>query len=343
MMPAREKPQPSRSSLGRLPLPPRAALAWFRRSGVGGQILALLIVVGFFAAGTGAKYLSWPNIQVMLSLAAIPAILAIGLHQTVVLGGIDLSLEGVAALCIVFVGLLQKNKFNSNDVGLWIIPIVLCAGAAAGCVSGVVNTKLRIPSFISTLGLSWVLYGLAVFINKATTVPLIDNRIQSMVNGTLFGVPLIAILALALAIAMQFVQDHTQFGRYVYAIGGDEALAEQAGVKVTRIKILVFAIAGLFYGLGALFLACRLGSAHPRTGSNLLFPTVTAVAVGGVALTGGIGGAKNAALGALIVTALNDGLVLMQVSPYLQQAVNGVVLIAAVALTIDRKKLGFIK
>jgi ribose/xylose/arabinose/galactoside ABC-type transport system permease subunit len=202
---------------------------------------------------------------------------------------------------------------------------------------------LRIPSFISTLGLSWILYGLAVFINKATTVPLFDNRIQSMVNGTLFGIPLIAILVFVVAIVMQFFQDHTRIGRYVYAIGGDEVLAQQAGVKVTRIKIMVFMLAGIFYGLGALFLASRLGSAHPRTGSSLLFPTVTAVAVGGVALTGGIGGAKNAALGALIITALNDGLVLMQVSPYLQQAVNGVVLIAAVALTIDRKKLGFIK
>jgi ribose/xylose/arabinose/galactoside ABC-type transport system permease subunit len=343
MMSAKEKPLHPRTILRRLPAALRAVVLWTRRTGVGGQILALLIVVGFFAAGTRGRYLSWPNIQVMLSLAAIPAILAIGMHQTVVLGGIDLSLEGVAALCIVFVGLLEKNKFNANDAGLWIIPIVLCAGAAAGYISGTVNTRLRIPSFISTLGLSWVLYGLAVFINKATTVPLLDNRIQSMVNGTLFGVPLIAILALALAIIMQFIQDHTRFGRYVYAIGGDEVLAQQAGVKVNRIKILVFTIAGIFYGLGALFLASRLGSAHPRTGSNLLFPTVTAVAVGGVALTGGIGGAKNAALGALIITALNDGLVLLQVSPYLQQAVNGVVLIAAVALTIDRRKLGFIK
>jgi ribose/xylose/arabinose/galactoside ABC-type transport system permease subunit len=191
--------------------------------------------------------------------------------------------------------------------------------------------------------MSWILYGLAVYINKATTVPLLDNRIQAVVNGTVFGVPQIALVALVLAIIMQFIQDRTRFGKYLYAIGGDEVLAQQAGVKVDTIKIVVFTIAGIFYGLGALLLASRLGSAHPRTGSNLLFPTVTAVAVGGVALTGGIGGAKNAALGALIVTALNDGLVLMDVNPYAQQAVNGVVLITAVALTIDRKKLGFIK
>jgi ribose/xylose/arabinose/galactoside ABC-type transport system permease subunit len=332
-----------RAFLQRMPAPLAAAVVWMRRTGVAGQILALVIVIAVFAIGTRGRYLSWANIQVILSLAAIPAILAIGVHQTVVLGGIDLSVEGVAGLCIIFVGLLVRNKYNSGDVGLWIIPIVLGVGALAGAINGIVHTRLRIPSFISTLGMSWILYGVAVYINKATTVPLLDNRIQSVVNGTVLRVPLIAVIAVLLALVVQVVQDRTRFGRYLYAIGGDEVLAQQAGVKVMRIKVIVFTIAGILYGLGALFLASRLGSAHPRTGSNLLFPTMTAVAVGGVALTGGIGGAKNAALGALIVTALNDGLVLMDVNPYAQQAVNGVVLIAAVALTIDRKKLGFIK
>jgi ribose/xylose/arabinose/galactoside ABC-type transport system permease subunit len=316
---------------------------WLQRSGVGGQLVALVIVVGVFAIGTRGKYLSWPNIEVILRLAGIPAILAVGLHQTIVLGGIDLSVEGVAALCIVFVGILLKNPVNSNDIGFLIVPIVVAVGAGAGIVTGLVHTKLRIPSFIGSLGMNWILYGLAVYINKASQVPLLDARIQGVVNGVTLGIPNIALFALTLAIVVQGVQDHTRFGRYLYAIGGDELLAQQAGVKVDRIKIMTFALAGMFYGLAALFLSTRLGSAHPKTGSNILFPAVTAVAVGGVALTGGIGGAKNAALGALIVTALNDGLVLMQVNPYVQQAVNGIVLIVAVAMTIDRRKLGFIK
>ncbi len=316
---------------------------WFRRTGITGQIFALIIVMGLFTIGTGGKYLSWANIQVILSLAGIPAILAIGLHQAIILGAIDLSSEGAAGLCIVFVGLLLRNKYNTNDIGLWIIPITLIVGGLSGMLSGLVITKLKIPSFISTLGVGWTLYGLAVYINKATTIPLLDTRIQNIVNGNIAGIPNIAIIAVVLLIIVQFVQDHTRFGRYIYAIGGDELLAKQAGINVDKIKIIVFTIAGSFYGLAALFLATRLGSAHPRTGLNLTFPAITAIAVGGVALTGGIGGAKNAALGALIVTALNDGLILMQVNPYIQQAVNGVVLVAAVAVTIDRKKLGFIK
>jgi ribose/xylose/arabinose/galactoside ABC-type transport system permease subunit len=321
------------------------ARAWrgLRRTGVAGQIVCLVIVMSIFAVGTRGKYLSWDNLQVILSLAGIPAILAIGLHQTIVLGGIDLSVEGVAGICIVLVGMLLKNKFNASDIGFWIVPVVMGAGGIAGLLNGLVITRLRIPSFISTLGLSWILAGIAVYINKATTVPLLDTQVQGIVNGSFLGIPLIALIALGLALLMQVVQDKTRFGGYVYAIGGDEQLAQQAGVHVNRIKIIVFVIAGVFYGLTALALCTQLGSAHPRTGSNILFPAVTAVAVGGVALTGGIGGAKNAALGALIVTALNEGLVLMYVSPYVQQAVNGIVLIAAVALTIDRRKLGFIK
>jgi ribose transport system permease protein len=326
----------------RIPAPLASAGKWLRRTGIVAQVLSLAILVSVFAIGTRGKYLSWQNLQTILDLAAIPAILAIGLHLTVVLGGIDLSVQGVASLCAVFVGLLMRNQYNSNDVGLWMIPISMGIGGAAGLISGLLNTGLRIPSFIATLGMSGVLYGMAVYINRAVNVIIQDERIFKAINGMVLGIPLVSVLALVLTLIVQFVQNRTQFGRYLYAIGGDEAIAQQAGVNVDRIKITAFAIAGVIYGLGSL-LACRLGVATSRMGNTLLFPTITAVAVGGVALTGGLGGAKNAALGALLVTALNDGLVLMQVNPYAQQAVNGIVLVGAVALTLDRKKLGFIK
>lgn len=327
----------------RLPGPVIAAGRWFRRSGIAAQLVALVVLVAIFTIGTGGNYLSLANIQTILSLAAIPAIFAIGLHPTIVLGGIDLSLQGVASLCAVFVGVLLKNQFNSNDVGLWIIPISMAIGAVAGLVNGLLNTGLRIPSFISTLGMSWILYGLAVFVGKAVNVQIQDTRLERFASATLGGVPLIAVLAVAFTMVVQVLEDRTRFGRYMYAIGGDEVIAKQAGIHVAGTKVAVFTIAGIIYGFASLLLACRLGVATSRMGLTLVFPTVTAVAVGGVALTGGIGGAKNAALGALIVTALNDGLVLMHVSPYIQQAVNGVVLLVAVAFTIDRRKLGFIK
>jgi ribose transport system permease protein len=139
------------------------------------------------------------------------------------------------------------------------------------------------------------------------------------------------------------VQRMTKLGKYMYAIGGDEQLARQAGIKVDRIKIIVFMITGCLYAIAAILLLSRVASSNPRTGNGLLFPAMTAVAVGGVSLSGGIGGALNALFGTLIVTALNNGMVLMKISPYIQSAVNGIVLIGAVTLTIDRKKIGIIK
>jgi len=210
-------------------------------------------------------------------------------------------------------------------------------------LTGILHTKLRIPSFIATLGISWVLYGLAVYINRAVIIALLDDRIQNFINDKPLGVANIALVALGVAIIVQFFEDRTRAGRHLYAVGGDEALALQLGVKVNRIKILAFAIAGCLYGLGAVLLVTRMGTATSRAGLNLLFPVITAIVVGGVSLTGGLGGAKNALLGTLILAVLNNGMVLMAVNPYAQTAVNGVVLIVAVALTLDRKKLGFIK
>lgn len=319
------------------------AFRWLQRSGVLTQIISLVLIAAVFAIGTQGKSLGWSNVQVVLSLAAIPAILAIGVHLTIVIGGIDLSLQGTVALCAVFVGLLVQNKYNTNDVGLWILPISIAIGGAAGLLTGVMHTKLRIPSFISTLGMSFVLYGVAVFINKSQIIGLLDDRIQTFINDKPLGIANIVLVAIVIAAFVQFFEDRTRAGRHLYAVGGDEALAKQMGVNVDRIKIIAFTIAGCLYGLAAVFLVTRMGTATSRAGLNLLFPTITAVVVGGVALTGGLGGAKNVLFGALILAVLNNGMVLMAVNPYAQQAVNGVVLIVAVALTLDRRKLGFIK
>lgn len=320
-----------------------SSLRWIRRSGVATQLISLALITTIFFIGTAGKSLTMSNIQVILSLTAIPAILAIGVHMTIVIGGIDLSLQGVVALCAVFTGTLMANKYTTYDVGLWIIPITIAVGGLAGLLTGLTHTKLRIPSFITTLGMSFVLYGVAVYINKSQIVSLQDDRIQNFIHAAPFGIANVVLIAVFVTTFVQFLQDRTPFGRHLYAIGGDEALAKQLGVNVDRVKTLAFTLAGCLYGIGALLLVTRMGSATSRAGLNLLFPTITAVVVGGVALTGGVGGAKNAFLGALILAVLNNGMVLMAVNPYAQTAVNGVVLIVAVALTIDRKKLGFIK
>ena len=313
------------------------------RSGISGQIIALVIVIMIFSIGTKGSYLSGTNIKTILNLSGIPIIICLGMSQIIILGAMDLSIEGIIALCGITAVFLLKNPVTKFSIGFWIIPVILVIGGSSGMVNGLLNTKLKMPSFISTLGMWYVTLGLAVIMGKGSTVRILDLRFQNLVNGTLFGIPNLIIIAFLIFIILQVLQKRTRFGGFMFAIGGDEALAKQAGVKIERTKVIAFAITGCIYGLAALLLVSRLNSANPRIGKDLLFPRMTAVAVGGTALTGGIGGAFNAVMGALIVTAINNGMVLMHINPYIQSAVNGAVLISAVALTIDRKKIGIVK
>jgi ribose/xylose/arabinose/galactoside ABC-type transport system permease subunit len=320
-----------------------ALISSFISRGMNGQLVALAIVLVICAAGTGGMSLSPKNLQTILSLAGIPLIICLGIHQVVVIGGMDLSTEGVISLCAVLAGFMIKNPVNAYDIGFWVVPIAIAIGGLAGLVNGLVSTKIRMPSFIATLGLGWVAQGLAVIAGKGNSVKMLDVRFQNFANGNFLEIPNTFLLALVLGAVLFVLQRRSRLGTYMYAIGGDEALAKQAGIKVDRVKIAVFAITGAMYALAAILILSRLASSNPRAGKDLMFPAMTAVAVGGVSLSGGVGGALNAVFGTLIVTALNNGMVLMKISPYVQNAVNGIVLIAAVALTIDRKKIGIIK
>lgn len=322
----------------------KLSIAEYLNRGVVGQILALALVFAIFGVGTGGRFIGAANIQAIVGLAGVPIILCLGIHQVIVIGGMDMSLEGVVAICGVATGLLLKNGVNGADLGLWIIPVVMLLGGAVGLVSGIVHTKMRMPSFIATLGVNWVFFGLAILVTGGQSIPILDHRFQKVVTGNhILGIPNIALIAMILAIAFEIFQTRTRTGVAMYAVGGDEALARQAGINIVRLKLAVFAAAGVMYGLAAICLVTRLNSAAALVGNLLLFPSMTAVAVGGVSLTGGLGGARNVVLGALIISALNNGMVMMRVNPFAQDAVNGIVLIAAVAMTIDRKKLGFIK
>ncbi|MDR3210971.1 MAG: ABC transporter permease [Planctomycetota bacterium] len=314
-----------------------------KRWGIWGQVLSLAMIFLFFGIGTDGRFISTDNLHALLGLAGVPMLLAIGIHQTVIIGGMDLSLEGVVAIGGVSVGLLLKNNNNANDFGFWIIPVVLVIGCVVGIINGLIHTKLKMPSFIATLGVSWVFYGLAILVSRGASIPIQDNRFQRLVTGSDLGIPNITLMVVFFLIIFEIFQSYIRTGTAMYAIGGDETLAKQAGINVDRVKIIIFALAGVVYGFTALLLVTRLNSAAGRVGNLLLFPSMTAVAVGGVALTGGLGMARNAVLGALIIVSLNNGMVMMRISPYAQDAVNGLVLIAAVAMTIDRKKLGFIK
>ncbi len=314
-----------------------------RSSNYFGPVTALVFVALLFTIGTKGAFLSIDNIQVILNLASVATIMAIGSTIVILLGCIDLSAEGVLAFTAILCGYLLKNTRNAYDLGIAALPLVMVIGAGLGLINGIITTKLRIPSFIATLGMMYTAMGISIIMSGGATIPVRDSELQTFVNGRIAGIPTLFLISVAVVIVINIVLKSTRFGKSVYAVGGDEVLARQAGINVDRTKIIVLAISGALYGMAAFFMVTRLQAANPQISKGMLFPSITAVVVGGSSMSGGIGNATNAIIGALIVTGLNNGMVLMQINPFIQGAVNGVVLIAAVAATMDRKKIGNIK
>jgi ribose transport system permease protein len=302
-----------------------------------------LVVLSLLVGALNPRFFEFNNVVRIANSAAIPLVLALGETFVIILGSIDLSVEGVLAVGAVVISLLVRNDSNANALG-WTgaaLAIAICAGI--GCLSGLIHVRLRIPSFMATLGMWFVGVGMATLALGGSTVRVLDASIRSLALRRLLEFPLAVWVALgALGLAWVF-ERFTRIGRYVYAIGGGEDLAMLSGIPVSYVKVVVFTLAGALYGLGGLLAAAQLGMGNALIGNGRLFFTITAVVVGGSALTGGEGGVLNTFIGVLIIAVLANGMVLLGISPYVQQAVQGLLIIVAVALSIDRARLKIVK
>lgn len=291
-----------------------------------------------------ARFFEFSNLIRIANSAAIPLVLSLGMTFIIVLGSIDLSVEGVLAIGAVLISLLVRNNSNTLNFGWLGVVLAVLACGAIGCLNGVVHTGLRIPSFMVTLGMWFIGVGVATLLLGGSTVRVLDQGIRSLALERPMGLFPIAVWVALGALGITLViERQTRIGRYIYAIGGGEDLAALSGIPVKRVKIIVFTIAGTLYGLGGLLAAAQLGLGNALIGSGRLFSTITAVVVGGTALTGGEGGVLNTLVGVLIMAVLGNGMVLLGISPDLQQGVQGVLIIVAVALSLDRVRLKIVK
>ncbi len=304
-------------------------------------VLVLLCVVFSFV---NSNFIDPRNLIRLLNAAAIPTVLAMGMTFVILMGSIDLSVEGVVAITAVLASLLVANQFNSFDFGLLVaIPAALAVGGCIGFISGFLHVKLRTPSFMTTLGVGFACVGLATAILGGFTVRITDQTFRGLALARYFGIPASVWIA-AVAVAVAYViQTRTRVGRWVFALGGDEDIAQQSGVPVERTRIAVFTIAGVFFGLGGVLAAAQLGQGHALISQGRLFVTITAVVVGGTALTGGVGSVLNSVIGVLIVVVLTNGMILAGLPTYTQQGVQGLLIIIAVALALDRTRLSVVK
>jgi ribose transport system permease protein len=297
---------------------------------------AVLIVV--FAALNPGEFLSIANVSAILDQAAVPLIVVTGLTFVVVMGSVDLSVEGVMAASGLTFVLLAANSSDSVGQGLIALVVALVIGLCFGAANGLIHTRLRVPSFILTLGTWYIGIGVASVLYGDAATTLGTSSLVGWLGGKTLGLSTafwIAVFAVVLGLVLT---RWTALGRYAYAIGDDEQTAAMAGIPVQRFKIYVFIFAGLCSALAGVIGVVRLGAGVVEVGSGQLFFTLTAVVVGGTALAGGQGGVGRSIVGVLLLTVINNGLVLSGVNPSIQQALFGIVIIIAVVATAIRQR-----
>jgi ribose transport system permease protein len=303
----------------------------------------VLIVLCILIAFANPVFLELRNLVRIANAAAVPLTIAMGTTFIILMGSIDLSAEGVVAIAATTVALLASNDANGNAFGWWAALAAVAAGCLVGFANGAVQTGLRIPSFMATLGTWFIGLGISTYLLGGSAVRLMDSSLRGLALVRFLELPLSVWIALAALLLATFLQYFTRLGLHIMAVGGAEDLAELSGVNPRRVRIAAFTIAGFFYGVAGVLAAAQLGQSNSVIGDGRLFAAVTSVVVGGTALTGGEGGVLNTLVGVLIVTVLSNGMVLLGVSPYIQQTVQGLTIITAVALSLDRIRLKIVK
>lgn len=303
------------------------------RNRSGGVIFALIVLV-ILASLLSPYFLSTYNLQALTRSFAFVAIIALGQACLLLLGELDLSLGAIAGFCGVIGGILMVN-FSINHWLAFFLCLLL--GAACGLVNGALVAKLNLNSLVVTVGMSGVYQGLNLVISHGRAITGIPEEIYFLGQGGVLGIPMPFIIMFGVAGIILLVTQYTLFGRYMYAIGNNREAAKILGIKIDRVQIVTFTIAGLLGALSGMIMVARLGSSQPAIGQEWVLPSIAASVIGGVSPAGGIGNPVGAILGAGITGVIENMIVIFGVSPYWQTAVSGIVVVAAVSLDSIQK------
>jgi ribose/xylose/arabinose/galactoside ABC-type transport system permease subunit len=316
------------------------AARWTARRPASGRIvparlvpyLALIVVTVFFSVTAGSRFLSIENASFLLQQSAIIAIPAFGSALVIIAGSIDLSTGSVVALT----GMVAAVVAGAYGPLAGFAAAIL-VGLAAGLFNGIGYSILRVPSFMVTLGMLSIARGLTIMVSASQPIN-VDSPFQQI--GRMPGILILFIVCFAGA---TLLLNYSSFGRQAVAIGGQERVARLSGVPITRLKVLLFVFAGFMSAIGGIALTARVGAATPTAATGLELQAITAVVLGGTPLTGGIGSMTNTIVGAFIISILLNGMVILGVPSEAQLVVQGLVLVGAVYLSLERVKIGVIK
>lgn len=298
-----------------------------------GTVLALAGLSAALWALT-PHFLTVSNLLNIAEQTSINAIVAVGMTYVIVSGGIDLSVGSIVALSGVVLGVSLQGGFPLP----FALALALGAGAACGVVNGALVSLGRLPPFIVTLGMMSIARGAALVFTEGRPVSGFDPGFRSVATGDVLGVPAPIVVTVLVYLIAHAVLTRTTFGRYVYAIGGNEEATRLSGVTVRLHKTIVYGVSGLASAVAAVILTARLNSAQPIAGMMYELDAIAATVIGGTSLMGGEGRLAGTLVGALIMGVLRNGLNLLGVSSFLQQIVIGVVIIAAVLVDTVLKR-----
>ncbi|MDQ0218090.1 ABC transporter permease [Peribacillus cavernae] len=295
------------------------------------RVLLIFLVLCIAAGFLSDAFFTMNNIMNVFRQVSIIAIIGSGMTLVILIAGIDLSVGAVMAFSGAILAGILTAGFPLSVALLG----ALAVGLLFGVFNGFVVARFGVPSFIVTLATMVIARGMTLVYTKGYPLVVSNELYRYIGNGKFFGVPIPIIIMFAVFGFMYWMLKYTSFGRYIYAIGGNEETAILAGINVKSIKVAVFGIAGLLSALSAVIYTSRLMSAQPTAGSGIELDAIAAVIIGGTSLTGGKGGVIGTLIGALIMGVLDNVLNLMNVSPFYQSIAKGLVIL--VAVLVDSK------
>ncbi len=307
----------------------RLALAIVR---IGPALLLVLLVV--VLGLLKPIFLSETNVQNVITQSSVVALLAIGQLMVVLTRGVDVSVGSIVSLATVMGGEVFATSFNS---GVPVILTMLLTGAAIGTINGCVFVYGRLPnSLINTLGMLYIAAGIAQVITHGDTLQGMPPVVISIGSGFIGPIPYAAILLVAVSLLGWNFTARTRWGRWIYAVGGNQQAAERIGIPVRKVLISVYVISGLVAGLGGVVVAGQTSAGYALSGQNDELYSIAAVIIGGASFLGGRGGVSTALVGAFIIGCLRNGLDLLNVYPTWQMVAVGGVMLVAVLLDVLR-------
>lgn len=297
-------------------------------------LIGFFVLCIFFTIFTDG-FFATTNISNIVRQVSINGILAVGMTFVILTGGIDLSVGSVMA----FTGTMMAGfMINYGLNPLFAVGLGILLGALLGYINGAFVSYARIPAIIVTLAMMEIARGLALLYTGGYPLSGLPSSFSFIGRGYLFGfIPMPAVIMVIVFVLAYIILNHFPLGRYIYAIGGNEEAVRLSGVKVKRIKALVYLISGVTAGISGLIMTSRLSSGQPMAGEGYELDAIAAVVLGGTSIAGGRGHIFGTLLGALLMGVLSNGLNLMGVSPYVQRVLKGVIIVAAIYYSSKRQ------